>query len=60
MKLAQKMLGHSTRYDGECVHTHTDAKAEREAADALERAIFGDPFAIIRENKTANETATIS
>jgi len=60
MKLAQKMLGHSTLDMTANVYTHTDAKAEREAANALERAIFGDSFALVRETPTANETATIN
>jgi len=60
MKLAQKMLGHSTLDMTANVYTHTDAKAEREAGNALKRAIFGDSFALVRETPTANETATIN
>ena len=60
MKLAQKMLGHATLDITANVYTHTDAKTEREGANVLERAIFGDSFAIVRETHTANETANIN
>ena len=60
MKLAQKMLGHSTLDMTANVYTHTSAETEREGAIALERAIFGDSFALVREVGTANETATIN
>lgn len=44
LKLAQKLLGHSTIDMTANVYTHTAAEAERGAALALERAIFGDLF----------------
>jgi integrase len=44
LKLAQKLLGHSTIYMTAEVYTHTSAEAEREAALAVERAIYGDLF----------------
>jgi integrase len=39
LKLAQKLLGHSN-IDMTAVYTHTSAEAEREAALAIERAIY--------------------
>jgi integrase len=44
LKLAQKLLGHSTIDMTAEVYTHTSAAAEREAAVAVERAIYGDLF----------------
>ncbi len=44
LKLAQKLLGHSTVNMTADVYTHTSAEAEREAAVALEQAIYGDLF----------------
>ncbi len=41
LKLAQKFLGHSTIEMTADIYTHTSAEAEREAAIALERAIYG-------------------
>jgi integrase len=46
LKLAQKFLGHSTIKMTADVFTHTSAEAEREAALAVERAIYGDLFPI--------------
>jgi excisionase family DNA binding protein len=40
LKLAQKLLGHSTSDITAMVYTHTSAEAEREAALAVERAIL--------------------
>jgi integrase len=45
LKLAQKLLGHSTVNTTAEVYTHVSADAERHAALALERAIYGDLFA---------------
>jgi hypothetical protein len=44
LKLAQKLLGHSTVDLTASIYTHTSAEQERQAAIALERAIFGDLF----------------
>jgi len=55
LKLAQKLLGHATVNMTAEVYTHTSAEAEREAALAVERAIYGDLFAIVP--KTANKTS---
>ena len=42
LKLAQKFLGHSTIKMTADIYTQTSAEAERDAAIALERAIYGD------------------
>jgi integrase len=47
LKLAQKFLGHSTIKMTADVYTHTSAEAEREAALAVERAIYGDLFPVV-------------
>jgi integrase len=44
LKLAQKLLGHSTVDMTAAVYTHTSAEAERQAVVAVERAIYGDLF----------------
>jgi integrase len=44
LKLAQKLLGHSTIDMTAEVYTHTSPEAEREATVAVERAIYGDLF----------------
>ena len=44
LKLAQKMLGHSNIDMTAEVYTHVSAEAQREAALAIERAIYGDLF----------------
>jgi integrase len=44
LKLAQKLLGHSTIDMTAAVYTHTSAEAERQAVLAVERAIYGDLF----------------
>src|SRR6267378_4292067 len=41
---SQKFLGHSTIKMTADVYTHTSAESEREAALAVERAIYGDLF----------------
>jgi hypothetical protein len=47
LKLAQKFLGHSTIEMTADICTHTSAEAEREAAVALERAIYGELFPVV-------------
>ena len=44
LKLAQKLLGHSTIDMTAAVYTHVSVEAEREGALAVERAIYGDLF----------------
>ncbi len=47
LKLMQKFLGHSTIKMTADVYTHTSAEAEREAALAVKRAIYGDLFPVV-------------
>ena len=47
LKLAQKLLGHSTVDMTANVYTHTSAESEREAALTIERAIYGDLFPVV-------------
>lgn len=42
------------------VYTHTSADAEREAALAVERAIYGDLFAVVRETTNRNSSAHLT
>jgi integrase len=44
LKLVQRLLGHSNLSTTADVYTHTFTEAEREAALALEKAIYGDLF----------------
>jgi integrase len=44
LKLAQRLLGHSTVDMTADVYTHTSVEAEREGTVAVERAIYGDLF----------------
>jgi len=44
LKLAQKILGHSSFSTTADVDVHTSSEADREAALARERAIFGNLF----------------
>jgi len=56
LKLAQKLLGHSAIDMTADVYTHTSVEAEREAALAIERAIYGDLFPKLfpTGNRTSN------
>lgn len=47
LKLAQKLLGHSSIDMTAHVYTHTSAEAERAASVAVERAIYGDLFGTV-------------
>jgi integrase len=60
IKLAQKLLGHSNLSTTADVYTHTSAQAERGAALAVERAIYGDLFVNVRENANTNTTAALN
>ena len=57
LKLAQKFLGHSTIKMTADIYTHTSAEAEREAALALERAIYGDLFPVVPNIENRNNFA---
>jgi integrase len=52
LKLAQKLLGHSTINITADVYTHTSAEAECDAAPAIERAIYGDLFPVVPNQGT--------
>jgi len=60
LKLAQKFLGHSTIKMTADIYTHTSAEAERDAALALERAIYGDLFPVVPNIEKRNNTAAIN
>ena len=44
LKLAQKLLGHANIQTTADTYTHPSEEEQRRAADAVERAIFGDLF----------------
>ena len=52
LKLAQKLLGHATVSMTADVYTHTSVEAERDAALAIERAIYGDLFPFVPNRGT--------
>ena len=60
LKLAQKFLGHSTIEMTADIYTHTSAEAEREAAIALERAIYGDLFPVVPNFANRNNSAALN
>jgi integrase len=60
LKLAQKFLGHSTIEMTADIYTHTSAEAEREAAIALERAIYGDLFPVVPNFANGNNSAALN
>jgi integrase len=60
LKLAQKLLGHSNLSTTADIYTHTSAEAERDAAVAVERAIYGDLFPIVPKTGNRNsQTVTM-
>ena len=52
LKLAQNLLGHSTINMTADVYTHVSRESEREAALAVERAIYGDLFPVVPNSGT--------
>lgn len=60
LKLAQKLLGHSNIEMTAEVYTHTSVEAEREAALAIERAIYGDLFPVVPNLGKRNNSAAIN
>ena len=60
LKLVQKFLGHSTIEMTADIYTHTSAEAEREAAVALERAIYGDLFPVVPNFANRNNSAPLN
>jgi integrase len=59
LKLAQRFLGHSQLSTTADIYTHTSEQAERESAVVLERAFFGDLFAIVPQIETWNKKRMI-
>ncbi len=57
LKLAQNLLGHSTINMTADVYTHVSRESEREAAQAVERAIYGDLFPICSQVGNGNKSA---
>jgi integrase len=60
LKLAQRLLGHATLDMTANVYTHTAAEAERGAALALERAIYGDLFQTVPRIETWNKNEAVN
>ena len=60
LKLAQKLLGHANIEMTAEVYTHTSVEAEREAALAIERAIYGDLFPVVPNLGNRNNSAAIN
>ncbi len=59
LKLAQKLLGHSNLSTTADIYTHTTQDSEREAALAVERAIYGDLFSTVLNSENKNKKASI-
>jgi integrase len=59
LKLAQKILGHSNLSTTADIYTHTSQESEREAALAVERAIYGDLFSTVLKSENENRKAAI-
>ena len=59
VKLAQKLLGHSRFEKTANIYTHSTQEEEREAALALEQAIFGESVRSVREN-TNNQDSQVN
>jgi integrase len=57
LKLTQKFLGHSNVSTTADIYTHTSEKMERDAAVALEKAIFGNLFPIVPDSGTGNNSS---
>jgi hypothetical protein len=60
LKLAQKFLWCSTIKMTADIYTHTSAEAERGAAIALERAIYGDLFPVVPNIENRNNFAALN
>jgi integrase len=60
LKLVQKLLGHSNLSTTADVYTHTPADADRTAALALEKAIFGELFQVVPRFGTWNKNAVMN
>jgi integrase len=56
LKLAQRFLGHADISTTANIYTHPSSESEREAAVAIERAIFGDLFSIVPKIENRNSS----
>src|SRR5262245_53769123 len=59
LKLAQKLLGHSDFSTTAEVYTYTFSESEREASEAIERAVFGDLFPSCSSRGTGSGNASL-
>jgi len=55
LKLAQKFLGHADISTAANIYTHTSSESDRGASVAIERAIFGDLFSVVRKIENTNK-----
>jgi len=60
LKLAQKLLSHSTIDMTAAVYAHLSAEAEREGALAVERAVYGDLFLKLFPTGNRSSNATVN
>src|ERR1700728_3964895 len=60
LKLARKLLGHATIDTTAEVYTHSSAEAGREAALAVELAIYGDSFPNLFPIENSSRAASIN
>lgn len=59
LKLAQKFLGHSNISTTANIYTHISEESEREAAIAVERAIYGNLFSTVLNSENKNSSGAI-
>ena len=59
LKLAQKLLGHSNLSTTADIYTRTSEESEREAALAVERAIYGNLFSTVLNSENKNSSGSI-
>jgi integrase len=60
LKLAQTLLGHAAIDVTANIYTHVSPEKEREAALAIERAIYGDLFPVVPNSGNRNNSAAIN
>jgi integrase len=60
LKLAQKLLGHSRYETTANIYTHSTSDQDREAAVAVEQAIFGESVRNVRENTNNKDPEVIN
>lgn len=60
LKLAQRLLRHSSVSTTADIYLHTTKQAEREAAVALERAYFGDLFPVVLDSENRNSKTAVN